>query len=108
VTSEIYGDPRKFPGYGAVCSSPIVYGLAGSVVVVAESVSTVSVPGGVNTEWLPLPPPPQLARAKVASNNNSGLRRTVISNLRARDFIYSSLQQLIIAANHEQQVASII
>ena len=47
-----------------------------------------------NAELLPLPPPPQLAKAKLASISTKRLYRAFISNLRARDFMYSSLRQL--------------
>jgi hypothetical protein len=46
-----------------------------------------------NAELLPLPPPPQLAKAKLASISTKRLHRAFISNLRARDFMYSSLWQ---------------
>ncbi|HST28217.1 MAG TPA: hypothetical protein VLK26_07590, partial [Rudaea sp.] len=46
-----------------------------------------------NAELLPLPPPPQLAKAKLASISTKRLHRAFISNLRARDFMYWFLRQ---------------
>jgi hypothetical protein len=56
-----------------------------------ETVSTGAPP---KAELLPLPPPPQLAKAKLASISTKRLRRAFISNLRARDFMYWFLRQL--------------